>query len=152
MKKSYEKDEKEEALKELLQLIGANGGKAPYGAVNKLVKKYHTNGFKAVTWQNLYLRLEKMKDAIASNSIIGKNLSISGENTTYSSAAEVLDITDPSANLIIEANGNVIAEANESTSSTTIKRGGQKKDQREQLSLPCKKKRRSNNTLCDSVQ
>jgi hypothetical protein len=39
VKKSYEKAEQEEALKELLQLIGANGGKAPDGAVNKLVKK-----------------------------------------------------------------------------------------------------------------
>ncbi len=53
VKKSYEKAQQEEALKELLQLIGANGGKAPYGAVD--------NGFKAVTRQNLYYRLEKIK-------------------------------------------------------------------------------------------
>ncbi len=61
MKKSYEKAQQEESLKELLQLIGANGGKAPYGAVNNLVKKYNTNGFKAITRQYLYYRLEKIK-------------------------------------------------------------------------------------------
>jgi hypothetical protein len=61
VKKSYEKAQQEESLKELLQLIGANGGKAPYGAVNNLVKKYNTNGFKAITRQYLYYRLEKIK-------------------------------------------------------------------------------------------
>ena len=38
VKKSYEKAQQEESLKELLQLIGANGGKAPYGAIDNLVK------------------------------------------------------------------------------------------------------------------
>jgi hypothetical protein len=59
VKKSYEKAQQEEAFKELIQLIGANGGKVPYGTVNKLVKKYQLNGFKAVTRQNLYFRLER---------------------------------------------------------------------------------------------
>ncbi len=31
VKKSYEKAQQEEAFKELLKLIGANGGKLPYG-------------------------------------------------------------------------------------------------------------------------
>jgi hypothetical protein len=137
VKKSYEKAQQEEALKELLQLIGANGGKAPYGAIDNLVKKYHLNGFKAVTRQNLYYRLEKIKkDAVASESIIGKDLSINLENTTSTSnsAAEVSDLTEPSANLI--------NEANESTSSTTINCGGRKKYQCEQLSLPCQKRKK----------
>ena len=38
VKIGYEQAQIEEALKELLQLIGANGGKVPYGAVNKLIK------------------------------------------------------------------------------------------------------------------
>ncbi len=59
VKKSYEKAQQEEALNELLQLIGANGGKAPYGAVDNLVKKFHTNGFKAVTRQFYIIGLRR---------------------------------------------------------------------------------------------
>jgi hypothetical protein len=40
-------------------LIGANGGKIPYGGVDKLVKTYNKNGFKAVDKDNLYYRLKK---------------------------------------------------------------------------------------------
>ena len=54
MKRGYEKAQQEEAFKELLTVIGAHGGKLPYGAMDKLVKKYQGNGYKAVTWQNLY--------------------------------------------------------------------------------------------------
>jgi hypothetical protein len=61
--KVYEKAQQEEDFKELLQIIGANGGKIPYGAVNKLLKKYKTIGFKAITWQNLYYMLNKYKKA-----------------------------------------------------------------------------------------
>ena len=50
-----------EALKELIKTMGKNGGKAPYGAVDKIVKTYNSNGFKAVTRQNLYYRLSKLK-------------------------------------------------------------------------------------------
>ncbi len=34
VKRGYEKAQQEEAFKELLQIIGANCGKIPYGAVN----------------------------------------------------------------------------------------------------------------------
>ncbi len=61
MKKCLEKAQQEEAFKEFLKLIGANGGKIPYGSVEKLVKTYNDNGFKAVTRQNLYYRLSKSK-------------------------------------------------------------------------------------------
>jgi hypothetical protein len=54
MKKGYEKAQQEEAFKELLTVIGVHGGKLPSGAMDKLVKKYQGNGYKAVTWQNLY--------------------------------------------------------------------------------------------------
>ena len=61
VKKSIEKAQQEEAFKEFLVLLGANGGNVPYGAVDKLVKSYHENGFKGVTRQNLYHRLERSK-------------------------------------------------------------------------------------------
>lgn len=61
MKKCLKKAQQEEALQELLMIMGANGGKIPYGAVDKLVKNYHSNGFKAVTRDNLNYRLKKNK-------------------------------------------------------------------------------------------
>jgi hypothetical protein len=61
MTKYLEKAQQEEAFKELLKLIGANGGKIPCGSVEKLVKTYNNNGFKAVTRQNLCYRLSKSK-------------------------------------------------------------------------------------------
>ncbi len=61
VKASYEKAQQEEAFKELLTLMGADGGKVPYGAMDKLVKKFNNNGLKAVNRQNLYYRLEKSK-------------------------------------------------------------------------------------------
>jgi hypothetical protein len=52
MKKGYAKAQQEEAFKELQFAIGANGGKLSYGAMDKLVKGYQNNGYKAVTRQN----------------------------------------------------------------------------------------------------
>ena len=43
IKNSCIKAVQEEAFKELLVLIGAGGGKVPYGAAQKLVKKYQSN-------------------------------------------------------------------------------------------------------------
>ncbi len=56
MKKCLEKAQQEEAFQELLEIIGANGGKIPYGAINRLVKTYRNDGFKAVTRDNLNYR------------------------------------------------------------------------------------------------
>ena len=42
VKKSYEKAQQEEAFKELLKLIGANGGKLPCGSMDKLIKNIKT--------------------------------------------------------------------------------------------------------------
>jgi len=61
IKKSCIKAAQGEAFKELLVLIGAGGGKVPYGAVQKLIKKYNSNGFKSVTRKNLYYRLDRSK-------------------------------------------------------------------------------------------
>jgi len=46
------------------KLIRANGGKIRYSAVNELVKQYQSNGYKAVTQQTLYYRLERNKKLI----------------------------------------------------------------------------------------
>ena len=81
VKASYEKTQQEEAFKELLTIIGANGGKVPYGAMDKLVKKFNSNGFKAVNRQNLYYRLEKLKSNKSNDSLVGKTLSVSEDNT-----------------------------------------------------------------------
>jgi hypothetical protein len=82
--------------------MGANGGKLAYGNMDNLIKKYQSNGFKAVNRQNLYYRLEKMKKKGMNDDIIGKKLSLS--DTT----AVVLDLSgdtyhDHSITLVILA-------------------------------------------------
>jgi ATP-dependent Lon protease len=67
VQKTIDKAQKEEAFKELLKLIGSNGGKVPYGSVNKLVSNYKRMGYKAVTRQNLYYELEKLKNSHVEN-------------------------------------------------------------------------------------
>jgi ATP-dependent Lon protease len=67
VKKSIEKTQQEEAFKELLKLMGANGGKAPYGEVKNIVKAYNANGFKAKTRQNLYYCLSQLKFSTTSS-------------------------------------------------------------------------------------
>ena len=78
VKKSIEKVQQEEAFKEFLVLLGANGGNAPYGAVDKLVKAYHKNGFKGVTRQNLSYCLEQPKQSSMTVKIITATASSSG--------------------------------------------------------------------------
>jgi hypothetical protein len=153
VKKGYEKAQQEVAFKELLQIIGANGGKIPYGAVNKLLKKYKSNGFNAVSWQNHYYRLDKYKKADSNESLVGKSISIAGENS-----AVVSDLSNPSSNIITEANAESNAKANAesnaeaSESIEIIRRGGQKKGSTEAAKTAMSKKRRSDDALCNSVQ
>jgi hypothetical protein len=45
VKKSYKKSQQEEAFKELLKLIGANGSKLPYCSMDKLIKKIKRQWF-----------------------------------------------------------------------------------------------------------
>jgi hypothetical protein len=42
--------------------MGAYRGKIPYGAVDRLVKTYHSNGYKAATRDNLNYRLKRIKN------------------------------------------------------------------------------------------
>jgi hypothetical protein len=143
VKKGYEKAQQEEAFKELLQIIGANGGKIPYGAVNKLLDKYKSNGFKAVSRQNLYYRLEKYKKADSNESLVGKSISIAGGNS-----AVVSDLSNPSSNIITEANAESNAEANAesnaeaSESIEIIRRGGRMKGSTEAAKTAMSKKKK----------
>jgi hypothetical protein len=87
VKKSIEKAQQEEAFKEMVKIIGNNGGKMPYGEVDKLVKNYNKNGFKAVTRQNLYYRLSKLKDGLG-DELTGKTI------VTSATSGVTSDITD----------------------------------------------------------
>jgi hypothetical protein len=79
---------REEAFKRLLIIIGVNGGKLPYGAMDKLVKIYQGNVFKAMTRQNLYYRLIRRKEDTTIDNLAGKNLSVGGDT-----AAVLLDLS-----------------------------------------------------------
>jgi hypothetical protein len=127
VKKSYEKAQQEEAFKELIGLIGANSGKVPYGAVKELVKRYHSNGFKAVTWKNIYYRLDRSKTADSHGSILGKTVSVSENNT-----ALISDLSQPTSNH--SSTGISCTEEDDDGSSISIvstlnnsKRGGRRK-------------------------
>jgi hypothetical protein len=42
---SIEKAQQEETFKELISIIGINGGKVPYGGLDKIVKTYNQKWF-----------------------------------------------------------------------------------------------------------
>ncbi len=96
MKKCLEKAQQEEAFRELLSIMGANGGRIPYGAVDKLVKTYHSNGYKAVTRDNLNYRLKKNKTCTSSvkDSLIGSCVTM-----TNRSIDVISDLSDQTAGL-----------------------------------------------------
>ncbi len=80
---SYQKAQQDEAFKELLREIGSNSGKIGYGVVDKIVKKYNQNGFRAVTRFNLYYRLKRMKNSKqCSDNLDGKVVSCAADSTT----------------------------------------------------------------------
>jgi hypothetical protein len=148
VKKSYEKAQQEEAFKELLKLIGANSGKLTYGSMDKHIKKFKDNGFKAVTRQNLNYRLKNMKSNMTIDKLVGKNLSISGDNSAV--------VSDLSGETFHDSSNNA-TETNTSTNSITISEsktniGGQKKGSAlAAKAADAKKKRRCDNTMCDIV-
>jgi hypothetical protein len=112
IKNSCIKAVQEEEFNELLVLIGAGGRKVPYGAIQKRIKKYPTNGFKSVTWKNLYYRLERSKKTSTNESLIGQNISVLAENY-----AVCFDLSDPSSNYISK---ELKATDYDTTSSSTI--------------------------------
>ncbi len=91
VKKSIEKAQQGEAFKELISLMGANGGKVPYGGLDKIVKTYNQNGIKAVTRQNLYYRLHNLKSGKTDDrtNVLGCTIAASG-----ASQEVISDITE----------------------------------------------------------
>jgi hypothetical protein len=119
MKKCLEKAQQEEAFRELLSIMGANGGRIPYGAVDKLVKTYHKNGYKAVTRDNLNYRLKKNKKGLPSDSIIGGSVNVSHRSNDVTS-----DLSNPSDGIIVTTN----VEPNNEAENTNVRNvGGRKK-------------------------
>ena len=118
MKKGYEKAQQEEAFKELLFMIGANGGKLPYGAMDKLKKKYQANGFKAMKRQNLYYRLKNRKEFTAREGLTVSTVSVAVEsNAVFSDLTG--DTHNNSSNDTNERSGSIRGDS--------IRRGQQRK-------------------------
>lgn len=84
MTQSYNRVQQEEAFRELLKLLGANGGKLPYGAMEKLVKTYNKNGFTAVNRDNLNYRLKQYRNnpPAKDNPVIGKKVLVTTSDDT----------------------------------------------------------------------
>jgi hypothetical protein len=126
VKKCLEKAQQEEAFRELLSIMGANGGKIPYGAVDQLVKTYHQNGYKAVTRDNLNYRLKKNKRSSGSDSLIGSSVAI-GSHT--SSVGIISDLTTNQSAPLIDTSNRVSEQINEVLPADTSERnvGGRAK-------------------------
>jgi hypothetical protein len=128
VKKSIAKAQQDEAFKELLTIIGKNGGKLPYGEMNKLVSNYNKNGFKAVTRDSLYYRLKKCKAGNSCESIIGTTV-----NTSSESQGIISDITEE---VILTDVSNTHPEVQLETNTSTKKvLAEERKDLRKNLRL-----------------
>jgi hypothetical protein len=123
-----EKAQQEEALKELIKTMGKNGGKAPYGAVDKIVKTYNSNGFKAVTRQNLYYRLSKLKSGKSND-----NSQLIGASIVTSSQTEgvLSDLTEE--HVLSDVSNTQRDSQNEIQFISTTNIGGRKKGTTKQL-------------------
>jgi hypothetical protein len=62
IRKAIGKAIQEEALKELLKIKVLGQGRLPYGAMDRIVKKYHDKGYPEVTRDNLNYRLKKVDE------------------------------------------------------------------------------------------
>jgi len=120
LKGEIEKAQQEEAFRELLQIIGANGGKVPYRAIDKLVKTYHSKGFKSVTRDNLDYRLKKNKRSGNADPLIGSAL------TTFSApskSSEVIsDLSNPS-DALMDISNTITASTTEPNGEVLKKSG-----------------------------
>jgi hypothetical protein len=72
--------------------MASNGGKIAYGEVDKIVKAYNANGFKAVTRQNLYHRLSKQKRG--EDSTTSKTQIVTVVTTGAETEGVISDLTD----------------------------------------------------------
>jgi hypothetical protein len=96
VRKSIDKAQQEEAFKELVRAMANNGGKVAYGEVDKIVKAYNANGFKAVTRQNLYYRLSKQKKG--EDSTTSKTQIVTVVTTGAETEGVISDLTDDQYN------------------------------------------------------
>jgi hypothetical protein len=141
VKKSIAKAQQDEPFKELLTIIGKNGGKLPYGEMNKLVSNYNKNGFKAVTHDSLYYRLKKCKAGNSCESIIGATV-----NTSSKSQGIISDITEE---VILTDVSNTHPEVQLETNTSTKKNiGGRKKGSTKKFKIDNEKKRKEVVTKC----
>jgi hypothetical protein len=109
----------------------------PYGAMDKLVKKYQSNGYKAVTRQNLYYRLKTMKESPLSGALAGTSVSVAADSN-----AVLSDLTGDTYN------SNSSIDVNETINSTTHNIGGRKKGSTAQVKAADKKKIDDTLTQC----
>jgi hypothetical protein len=111
--------EQEEALKELLKIMANNGGKVPYSEVDKLIKNYNSNGFKAVTRQNLHYRLSKLKDSkgIDNSRLTGRTVT-----TSVEMQGAISDLTEEQL-----CNDNDTSTTNSTNSSESVRNTGSRK-------------------------
>jgi hypothetical protein len=137
VKKSIEKAQQEEAFKEFVAIIGANGGKIPYGAVEKLVKAYHRNGFKGVTRQNLYYRLERSKKCNKKDdsTMVGTTVTttssslgtVSSVTMSYATTNRAAESSGDSGTSTTNTNGRDTSSAAEIVTNSSVNKGGRKK-------------------------
>ncbi len=123
IRKSMEKAQQEEALKELIRTMGKNGGKAPYGTVDKIVKTYNSKGFKAITRQNLFYHLSKLKASKSDD-----NLLLIGAFTVTSLQTEGVMSNLTEEHVLSGASNTQRDSQNETQFVSTTNVGGQKKD------------------------
>jgi len=137
VKKSIEKAQQEEAFKEFVAIIGANGGKIPYGAVEKLVKAYHRNGFKGVTRQNLYYRLERSKKCNKKDdsTMVGTTVTttssslgtVSSVTMSYATSSRAAELSGDSGTSTTNTNGRDTSSAANIVTNSSVNKGGRKK-------------------------
>ncbi len=90
------------------------------GSVDKLVKTYNKNGFKAVTSDNFYYRLKKHKNNMDSVSFLGSSMLVSEHSI----------ISDLSDNHVLINVSNIVAEPNDAapcTSTAMVAKGDHEK-------------------------
>jgi hypothetical protein len=148
MKKCLEKAQQEVAFRELLQIIGANGGKVPYSAIDKLVKTYHSNGFKSITRDNLNYRLKKNKRSGNADPLIGSAL------TTFSApskSSEVIsDLSNPS-DALMDISNTITTSTTEPNGEVLKKVGGRAKGSTKSAAKENEKKKRELITTCATI-
>jgi hypothetical protein len=128
IRSSMEKARQKEALKELIKMMEKNGGKAPYGTVDKIVKTYNSKGFKAITRQNLFYHLSKLKASKSDD-----NLLLIGAFIVTSLQTEGVMSNLTEEHVLSDASNTQRDSQNETQFVSTTNFGGHKKGSTRQL-------------------